>query len=153
MLHFSWPWTIESSSNRGEKGSSNLHERARERGTRERVALGLVGTVGRGGGEGKKDGIAEAGENGDERTGRNKTVISRHFTHERERLADSTCVPALRRFPAAVKRPSRFPSSLMALSFSPDFALARSSARSLPFSLLLHHLHPHRGLAEKYYSR
>lgn len=84
------------------RGSSNLHERARERAARERVAFGLVGSAG----GGKKDGIAEAGENGDERTGRNKTVISRHFTHERERLADSTCVPALRRFPAAVKRPS-----------------------------------------------
>ncbi|KAF7418260.1 hypothetical protein HZH68_000913 [Vespula germanica] len=40
--------------------------------------------------EGKKDGIAWERKSNDERTSRNKTVISRHFTHERERLADST---------------------------------------------------------------
>lgn len=62
----------------------------------------------------------------DERTGRNKTVISRHFTHERERLADSTCVPALCRFPAAMKCPSLFPPFLIALSFSPFLSFSLS---------------------------
>lgn len=129
-------------------GSSNLHERARVRG--ERKGCTPVGRLGRS--EGKKDGIAEAGENGDERTGRNKTVISRHFTHERERLADSTCVPAFRcRFPAAVKRPS----SLFPLSSrwpSHPFLTRSSGALFTLFSLALSPT-PSPSLAEKYCSR
>lgn len=74
-----------------------------------------------------------------ERTGRNKTVISRHFTHERERLADSTCVPAFRRFPAAVKRPSLvFPPNLDAtLILSISLPLASLSALFTLFPLAL----------------
>lgn len=75
-------------------------------------------------------------ESGEERTSRNKTVISRHFTHERERLADSTCVPALgchgetilsfsllHRFPL-LPLPSLF------LSFSITYTLAQSSLKN-----------------------
>lgn len=51
-----------------------------------------------------------------ERTSRNKTVISRHFTHERERLADSTCVPAHDCHPAAVKPLSLYLSIFLFLS-------------------------------------
>jgi hypothetical protein len=39
------------------------------------------------------------------RTGQNKTVISRHFTHEWERLANSTCVPAVGTFPPSLPAP------------------------------------------------
>lgn len=85
---------------------------------------------GEGGGEG--EGVKRTESQKRERTngtGRNKTVISRHFTHERERLADSTCVPALCRFPAAVKCPSLFSSSLdgsLILSVSLPLALQRA---------------------------
>lgn len=72
-----------------QEGSSNPHERTRER---EKGEEGLRVRPARKRAEGKKDRIAKARE-GVERTSRNKTVISRHFTHEQERLADSTCVP------------------------------------------------------------
>lgn len=52
------------------------------------------------------------------RTSQNKTVISRHFTHERERLADSTCVPVL--YALAVFPSVPFFSSSLALSLFPS---------------------------------
>lgn len=98
-------------------------------------------------------------ESGAERTSRNKTVISRHFTHERERLADSPCVPA--HGPATVKR------LCVSLSLSLRSLFPRSPIPACPFSLLrwfalcpvhslslfLHHLHPRPELTEKYCSR
>lgn len=83
-------------------------------------------------------------ESGTERTSRNKTVISRHFTHERERLTDSTCVPVLGTLlSTAWNDPPLFP--IIALSRSACTRLALSSrsiflpcsAARPPLSILL----------------
>ena len=112
-------------------------------------------------------------ESGTERTSRNKTVISRHFTHERERLADSTCVPVLGTLlptawndppPPPPPPPPLFPiialsrsactrlGSFIPLYFSP--LLSRPPGLFLSRSgIPLSPLHPRPRLAEKYCSR
>ncbi|KAL2740185.1 hypothetical protein V1478_000326, partial [Vespula squamosa] len=96
---------IEQIASKGHQICTSEHEDEKRANDKERERVAYANGRGKRD-EGKKDGIARERKSNDERTSRNKTVISRHFTHERERLADSTCVPALC-YPTAVK-----PSSL-----------------------------------------
>lgn len=132
---------IRTSGSRGERGRGRIARTERAEGVK-RIEL-------------------QKRESGTERTSRNKTVISRHFTHERERLADSTCVPVLGTLLPTVKRSS---SSSSLSHYCPlSFRLHARSFIPLYFSPLLHRLflsrsaiplsplHPR--LAEKYCSR
>lgn len=132
--------------------SGSRRERERERGKVARTERA----------EGVKRIELQKRESGTERTSRNKTVISRHFTHERERLADSTCVPVLGTLLPTVKRSSSSSSlshycplsfrlharSFIPLYFSPLHHRLFLSRSAIPLSPLLH---PR--LAEKYCSR